>query len=98
MDRWLGRVALVTGASAGIGLALTETLARHGIKVIGCARNIAKIQVRSLNEDVHLFAMVAAYSLHSVYTLVEITTFSLFWNIFANGDVKIHRTPCIVKY
>ena len=45
MDRWVGRVALVTGASAGIGLALVEALAKHGMKVVGCARNINKIQV-----------------------------------------------------
>ena len=47
MYRWCGRVALVTGASAGIGFALTEALAKHGLKVVGCARNIDKIQVYS---------------------------------------------------
>jgi NAD(P)-dependent dehydrogenase (short-subunit alcohol dehydrogenase family) len=47
MDRWRGRVALVTGASAGIGLALADALAQHGMKVAACARNIAKIQVRA---------------------------------------------------
>ena len=41
-----GRIVLVTGASAGIGLAVAETLAKHGMKVIGCARNIDKIHVR----------------------------------------------------
>ena len=45
MDRWRGRVALVTGASAGIGLGLVEALTKHGMKVIGCARNIEKIEV-----------------------------------------------------
>ena len=45
MDRWKGRVALVTGASAGIGAAVAEELVQHGMKVVGCARNVEKIQV-----------------------------------------------------
>ena len=44
-SRWSGRVALVTGASAGIGFAVTKQLAQLGMKVVGCARNIEKIQV-----------------------------------------------------
>jgi len=43
MDRWTGRVAVVTGASAGIGACITSLLAEAGMKVVGCARNIDKI-------------------------------------------------------
>uniref|UniRef100_A0A3P8SR75 Dehydrogenase/reductase SDR family member 11 n=1 Tax=Amphiprion percula TaxID=161767 RepID=A0A3P8SR75_AMPPE len=44
MDRWRGRVALVTGASVGIGAAVAKELVRCGMKVVGCARNVDKIQ------------------------------------------------------
>ncbi|CAI5693202.1 dehydrogenase/reductase SDR family member 11 [Oreochromis niloticus] len=44
MDRWRGRVALVTGASVGIGAAIAVELVRLGMKVVGCARDVAKIQ------------------------------------------------------
>ncbi|XP_045929532.1 dehydrogenase/reductase SDR family member 11-like isoform X1 [Micropterus dolomieu] len=44
MDRWKGRVALVTGASVGIGAAIAKELVRSGMKVMGCARNVEKIQ------------------------------------------------------
>ncbi|XP_043115101.1 dehydrogenase/reductase SDR family member 11-like [Puntigrus tetrazona] len=44
MDRWKGRVALVTGASVGIGAAIAKSLVRHGMKVVGCARNVEQIQ------------------------------------------------------
>jgi gluconate 5-dehydrogenase len=46
MERWRGHKALVTGASTGIGFAIVESLAKSGLTVIACARNIAKIEVR----------------------------------------------------
>ncbi|XP_068987109.1 farnesol dehydrogenase-like [Bombus flavifrons] len=43
MNRWTGKVALVSGASRGIGLAISKALASHGIKVVGLARTIDKL-------------------------------------------------------
>lgn len=37
------RVALVTGASFGIGEAIAKALCAQGIQVVGCARNIQKV-------------------------------------------------------
>lgn len=45
MDRWRGRVALVTGASVGIGAVIAKELVRSGMKVVGCARDVDKVQV-----------------------------------------------------
>lgn len=45
MDRWRGRVALVTGASVGIGASIAKELVRHGMKVAGCARDVEKVKV-----------------------------------------------------
>lgn len=45
MDRWRGRVALVTGASVGIGAAIAKELVRSGMTVVGCARDVDKVQV-----------------------------------------------------
>ena len=44
MDRWKNRVALVTGASAGIGAAIAKVLSECGMKVVGCARRVEKIE------------------------------------------------------
>ncbi|XP_055052078.2 dehydrogenase/reductase SDR family member 11 [Misgurnus anguillicaudatus] len=44
MDRWKGRVALVTGASVGIGAAIAKSLVQNGMKVVGCARNVEQIE------------------------------------------------------
>ena len=43
MNRWTGKVAVVTGSSGGIGLAISKALASHGIKVVGLARRIDKL-------------------------------------------------------
>jgi len=46
MDRWKGRVALVTGASVGIGAAVARGLVQQGMRVVGCGRSVDKIEVR----------------------------------------------------
>ncbi|KAG5891409.1 hypothetical protein JTB14_031476 [Gonioctena quinquepunctata] len=44
MDRWVDKVAIVTGASAGIGAAISKDLVEAGVNVVGMARRIEKIE------------------------------------------------------
>ncbi|XP_037070890.1 dehydrogenase/reductase SDR family member 11-like [Pollicipes pollicipes] len=60
MERYRGRVAVITGVSSGIGEALVRALVQAGVRVAGCARSSEKLQTlkQSLGTDQARFLAV----------------------------------------
>lgn len=44
MDSWKGKVAVVTGSSSGIGAAISKSLSLKGVKVVGLARRLDRLE------------------------------------------------------
>lgn len=65
MDRWRNKIAIVTGASVGIGASIAEKLVQEGVIVVGLARrseNIEKLAKKLESQKGKLYAFKADIS------------------------------------
>lgn len=64
MDKWVGKVAVVTGASSGIGSAIAKELAAQGIIVVGLARRTERVEKLACQVGGKIYAYKCDVSSH----------------------------------
>lgn len=94
MEKWKGKIAVVTGASSGIGSAFVKDLAKNGIHVIGLARRHELIEeiAKELGETP---GKIYAYKC-DVSDLQSIkNTFKLIEETFHSIHILVNNSGCI---
>ncbi|XP_058124714.1 farnesol dehydrogenase-like [Anopheles ziemanni] len=91
MDRWVGKVAVVTGASSGIGAAIVKALANAGMITIGLARRVERVD--ELKKELPSEAAGRLHGFHCDVTKEEdiLAAFKHVEKVFGGVDVLVNN-------
>ncbi|KFB44581.1 hypothetical protein ZHAS_00012464 [Anopheles sinensis] len=91
MDRWVGKVAVVTGASSGIGAATVKALANAGMITIGLARRVERIE--ELKKELPVEAAGRLHGFRCDVTKEEdiLAAFAHIEKVFGGVDVLVNN-------
>ncbi|XP_037045369.1 farnesol dehydrogenase-like [Bradysia coprophila] len=87
MERWSGKVAVVTGASSGIGAAIVIDLVKAGMIVVGLARR--KDRVEALKKDIPSNATGKLYAVKCDITRDDDIVKAFGWIVFELGGIDV---------
>jgi NADP+-dependent farnesol dehydrogenase len=95
MDRWQGKIAVVTGASAGIGSAIVVDLVKAGMVVVGLARRPDRIEALKSNIPERMQKNVHAMKCDVSKEPQIIATFAEIEKKFGGVDVLVNNAGII---
>lgn len=113
MEKWFNKVAVVTGASAGIGLSITKTLAAQGLIVVGIAETgLENVEKLAKDFDGKIFALECDVSdinsvkkafkwiedeFGSINVIINNAGRGTFWKITDEGDEATEKLTDVIN-
>lgn len=95
MDRWIGKVAVVTGASSGIGAAIAVDLAKAGMIVIGLARRQGRVDELKARVPADAVGALHSYKCDVSVESEIVATFAWIRAEFGGIDVLINNAGIV---
>ncbi|KAM7348777.1 farnesol dehydrogenase-like isoform 1-T2 [Cochliomyia hominivorax] len=95
MERWLNKIAVVTGASSGIGSAIVIDLVKNGLKVVGLARRIERVEALKDNLPAEQKSQLTAIKCDVSNKESVNEAFDKIINKFGGIDILVNNAGCI---
>ncbi|XP_017062369.1 farnesol dehydrogenase [Drosophila ficusphila] len=95
MDRWQDRVAVVTGASSGIGAAVAKHLVKAGVVVVGMARRMDRME--AIKEQLPSELQSRLHLLHCDVADLDSLTAAFDWveETLGGIDILVNNAGCL---
>ncbi|KAM7348779.1 farnesol dehydrogenase-like [Cochliomyia hominivorax] len=95
MERWQNKVAVVTGASSGIGSAIVKDLVKSGLQVVGLARRVERVEDIKAQLPVKLQSRLMALKC-DVSNLKSVNeAFDKIISHFGGVDILVNNAGCM---
>lgn len=95
MERWNNKVAVVTGASSGIGVAIVKTFLNNGLRVIGLARRLERVEDIKKDLPKHLQTKLTALNCDVADVQSVNEAFDKIIAHFGGVDILVNNAGCL---